>query len=344
MNIDELLQELTNNLLYEVNEYEKHKEYRKDYRSRLRYYFTLEEQLGLYVYNYYKGCISSRKLVNISELINDNISNLNVDIFTHYYMKVDYNNNIPHYIIYQENNGIPIYIQLYNNSEQHKEDFISNNKIIIYIELNELKESKDTFIYYAIKYHFKYVINKVCKYNINYVLQRNELNNILTLYKNIETNNYKDLKEYLQNLNNNEIIKYCEYKVYQDFMIYYNYNNILNTYHIFEFYVYKINRLYDNQEYLPIFLLGKLLQKHYLIYNKVTINDQFINHYIECCKKSDRKSNSYKHKYQLIALYICDILYMKASKYRTSIYNTVSEVLTKKHINFNPFKYYDNSK
>lgn len=29
-------------------------------------------------------------------------------------------------------------------------------------------------------------------------------------------------------------------------MIYYNYNNILNTYHIFEFYVYKINRLYDN--------------------------------------------------------------------------------------------------
>ena len=42
MNIDELLQELTNNLLYEVNEYEKHKEYRKDYRSRLRYYFTLE--------------------------------------------------------------------------------------------------------------------------------------------------------------------------------------------------------------------------------------------------------------------------------------------------------------
>lgn len=50
MNIDELLQELTNNLLYEVNEYEKHKEYRKDYRSRLRYYFTLEEQLGLYIY------------------------------------------------------------------------------------------------------------------------------------------------------------------------------------------------------------------------------------------------------------------------------------------------------
>lgn len=127
-------------------------------------------------------------------------------------------------------------------------------------------------------------------------------------------------------------------------MIYYNYNNILNTYHIFEFYVYKINRLYDNQDYLPIFLLGKLLQKHYLIYNKVTINDQFINHYIECCKKSDRKSNSYKHKYQLIALYICDIIYMKASKCRTYIYNTVSDVLTKKHINFNPFKYYDNSK
>ena len=85
MNIDELLQELTNNLLYEVNEYEKHKEYRKDYRSRLRYYFTLEEQLGLYVYNYYKGCISCKYWKsNYDYIVNKHIEEVKKDPKSNY--------------------------------------------------------------------------------------------------------------------------------------------------------------------------------------------------------------------------------------------------------------------
>lgn len=239
---------------------------------------------------------------------------------------------------------------------------LDNDHIRIYINVYYINMEK--FIYSVLKHELTHVVEMYSAKKFNNInnlkntigidkdndimldinpLAKNMLNRMVYLFSNTEHNAHiNGLAEFINKLSPTEIKKYTKYIQHENddenikvinninnpiynFMRNYDDLDILTNYQEFEDYMFDLKSYLENNDLLPIFYLGYLLQKHHLIYNKTQINWDFIKNYM------DKKYKNYS-KYHNIAVQIVSFYDYKIKQYREDIYKIIYKKFKEKKI------------
>lgn len=311
---------------------------------------------------YHEINVSKEVLNDIINVIKDNVNNLNKNIYTNYNLKMYNDNNHKNYKVYKSSNiklDHPIYVNLYS-AESSKYGItkdriiddkinLNNDQIVIYI--NVFYINMNEFMFGILKHELTHVIEMYSAKKFNNIhgkkntigidndielsLQpdaRHMLNRMVYLFANTEHDAHiNGLAGFIDELSNEQINQYIKGDGNPVYNFMHNYKDgidSLTNYQEFEDYMNELSKYLKNNYLLPIFYIGHLLQKHHLIYNKVQINQTFIEKYQECI---DGNMKNYS-KYYNIAVQIVSFYDYKIKQYREDIYKIVYKKFKEKKI------------